>query len=389
MLVQLESLEGGGCLGADNLLELLKNYCRSQNLKRSITVGIIGYPNTGKSSLINSLKRSKAAAVGARPGFTRTMQEIKLDKDVVLLDCPGIVFSNTDDTSADMVLRNAVEMEKIADPVPVVDAVLRRCSRERLMELYQIPTYRSGEEFLAHVSHKIGKLKKGGVPDYRAAAVTVLRDWQTGKIKFYTLPPERATAVVSSEVVSGWAKEFNLDAVVQREKTTVVAHLKSAKQLDKLMEMEAPAHSGADDEFAAMTFGAQGMEQSEEEEEEEDAVGSESADPYESVNDRGGKLVTEMPVKRKEGVKKRVRFVSLLFFFDSTQRWSQPRVRSGRRRVRGATVQGCAKEVAQETAEEGAYGPRTHGSGGRGVRGGALRLCVLCAHSRRARGPRR
>jgi nuclear GTP-binding protein len=69
-----DSLAGGTCLGGDNLLELLKNYCRSQNLKKTITVGIIGYPNTGKSSLINSLKRSKAAAVGAKPGFTRTMQ---------------------------------------------------------------------------------------------------------------------------------------------------------------------------------------------------------------------------------------------------------------------------------------------------------------------------
>jgi nuclear GTP-binding protein len=74
LLFRYESLAGGTCLGGDNLLELLKNYCRSQNLKKSITVGIIGYPNTGKSSLINSLKRSKAAAVGAKPGFTRTMQ---------------------------------------------------------------------------------------------------------------------------------------------------------------------------------------------------------------------------------------------------------------------------------------------------------------------------
>jgi hypothetical protein len=51
------------------------------------------------------------------------------------------------------------------------------------------------QEFLAHVAHKVGKLKKGGVPDYRAAAVTVLRDWQSGKIKFFTLPPERTEKV--------------------------------------------------------------------------------------------------------------------------------------------------------------------------------------------------
>jgi nuclear GTP-binding protein len=61
-------------LGASTLLSLLKNYCRSQNIKTSITVGIIGYPNVGKSSLINSLKRSKAVGVGATPGFTKVMQ---------------------------------------------------------------------------------------------------------------------------------------------------------------------------------------------------------------------------------------------------------------------------------------------------------------------------
>ncbi len=62
-------------LGTDNLLQLLKNYCRidgTQN-KGQITVGVIGYPNVGKSSLINSLKKSKAAATGNTPGLTKAM----------------------------------------------------------------------------------------------------------------------------------------------------------------------------------------------------------------------------------------------------------------------------------------------------------------------------
>src|SRR2546426_491379 len=62
---------------------------RNLKLKTAVTVGIIGYPNVGKSSLINSLKRSKAVGVGATPGFTKVVQEIQLDKNVKLLDCPG------------------------------------------------------------------------------------------------------------------------------------------------------------------------------------------------------------------------------------------------------------------------------------------------------------
>src|SRR5690606_25417999 len=68
------------CLGADTLIQLLKNYTRSLDVKKNITVGIIGYPNVGKSSVINSLKRSKVVTVGAKPGVTRFAQEIQLDK---------------------------------------------------------------------------------------------------------------------------------------------------------------------------------------------------------------------------------------------------------------------------------------------------------------------
>jgi nuclear GTP-binding protein len=67
-------LETTECLGADTLIQLLKNYCRNINLKTAITVGIIGYPNVGKSSLINSLKRSRAVGVASTPGFTKAVQ---------------------------------------------------------------------------------------------------------------------------------------------------------------------------------------------------------------------------------------------------------------------------------------------------------------------------
>lgn len=50
-------LNRSGAVGTEALMGVLKNYCRSLNLKTAITVGVIGYPNVGKSSLINSLKR--------------------------------------------------------------------------------------------------------------------------------------------------------------------------------------------------------------------------------------------------------------------------------------------------------------------------------------------
>merc|ERR1711902_366065 len=95
-----EQLQTSKCVGAGTLTALLANYCRNKDVKTSIRVGVVGLPNVGKSSLINSLKRSRACGVGATPGVTKSMQEVQLDKKVKLLDCPGLVMAGGNRTDA-------------------------------------------------------------------------------------------------------------------------------------------------------------------------------------------------------------------------------------------------------------------------------------------------
>lgn len=142
------SLEGST---AATLLQLLKNYARSQPKGMSLTVGIFGQPNVGKSSLINSLVRSRACSVAPRPGETKTLQTVLLDRKVRLVDSPGVAMGGgggggaSEDTTKD-VLRGTVKLELVEDPITPVAEILRRADPVKVTKLYRLPPIESEEE---------------------------------------------------------------------------------------------------------------------------------------------------------------------------------------------------------------------------------------------------
>lgn len=225
-------LQTSDCLGAETLIKLLKNYSRSHEIKKSITVGIIGLPNVGKSSLINSLKRSHVVNVGATPGLTRSMQEVQLDKNVKLLDCPGVVLLRSSENDASIALRNCKRIEKLDDPVGPVNEILKLCPARMLVTLYKVPSFDSVDDFLLKVATARGKLKKGGIVDVDAAARIVLHDWNEGKIPYYTMPPTRNDGEpFEAKIVSELGKEFNVDEVYGTE-SSFIGSLKSANDFN-------------------------------------------------------------------------------------------------------------------------------------------------------------
>jgi nuclear GTP-binding protein len=227
-------------VGMDGLLQLLKNYARtggaSGKAKTTISVGIIGYPNVGKSSIINALKRSRAVGVSPRPGFTTSMQEVVLDRNVRLLDSPGVVF---DDSSA--LLGNCIDADSIEDPIPPVDALLKRCNPKSLVMTYNIPAFPEGDTmtFLAMVAKSYGRVLKGGIPDKIGAARAVLKDWNHGKIPYYTVPPKDAEPEVrkgGAVIVANFGAEFDLS----KFDSQVLDSLKESDEMD-FVELQGPS----------------------------------------------------------------------------------------------------------------------------------------------------
>lgn len=199
-----ESLAGGAeAVGTRAILQLIKNYSRNLNLKSSITVGTIGAPNVGKSSLINSLKRSRVCSVASTPGHTKVVQGIMLDRHVRLLDSPGIVFTDAnappgatpDEIKAAAeaaLLRNVLKVELVEDPIEPVQAILNRIDTKYLSDVYQVPlASRDVQDFLLRVAYKKGRMMRGAVPDLDGTARSVLHDWNTGRIKYHTEPPAK------------------------------------------------------------------------------------------------------------------------------------------------------------------------------------------------------
>lgn len=174
--------------GKGALINLLRQFARLHSDKKQISVGFIGYPNVGKSSIINTLKHKKCCKVAPLAGETKVWQYVSLFRRVNLIDCPGIV-SNTADSNADMMCKGVVRLEFVTNANDYIEAVMERVKPKYLTQAYKVENWTNGEDFLAKVCKRTGKLLKKGEPDLNAVARMVFQDFQRGRLPYFNIPP--------------------------------------------------------------------------------------------------------------------------------------------------------------------------------------------------------
>lgn len=174
--------------GKGSLIQLLRQFSALHKDKKSISVGFIGYPNVGKSSIINTLKKKKVCTVAPLPGETKVWQYVSLMSRIHLVDCPGVTYPQAD-SDTDLVLRGVVRAEKIPQASFYAKPIIERVKPEYLIAHYGVAQWNDYEDFLRKFAQKSGRLLSGGDPDVETVAKKMIYDWQRGKIPWFVAPP--------------------------------------------------------------------------------------------------------------------------------------------------------------------------------------------------------
>lgn len=151
-----------------------------------IKVGVIGYPNAGKSSLLNLLAGKSAAGVGADAGYTKNIQKIRLTDEIVLIDSPGVIpveeYSSFDkDKISEHTLFGGRSYTQVKEPEMVIHNLMEKFPNV-LEKHYKIEAEDS-EELIEKLGKKRGFMKRGGEVNEDRTAREIIKDWQFGNIQ--------------------------------------------------------------------------------------------------------------------------------------------------------------------------------------------------------------
>ncbi|WP_175060064.1 GTPase [Thermococcus sp. 2319x1] len=181
--------------------------------KEKVKVVLVGYPNVGKSTIINVLKGKHAVGTAPIPGYTKGKQLVKLSKKIWLVDSPGVVPIDDFD---ELVIRGGFPADKIEDPVKPALKLIKRIletRKEAITEKYGIEEFENEEQILEAIGRKKGLLERGGKINLEEAARYLLREWQTGRFTLFGREEEKKEFFIRDfeEILDEIEKEHLLD----------------------------------------------------------------------------------------------------------------------------------------------------------------------------------
>lgn len=192
------------------------------NSDRKLQIGLVGYPNVGKSSTINALVGSKKVSVSATPGKTKHFQTIFLTPDVVLCDCPGLVFPNFAYSKGELVCNGVLPIDQLREHIPPTSLVCQRIPKFFLEAVYGIHIqiqskedggngeYPTARELLNAYARARGFMTQGfGSADEPRASRYILKDYVNGKLLYINPPPKKMPDGTYDSPSVEEAREFN------------------------------------------------------------------------------------------------------------------------------------------------------------------------------------
>ena len=196
LTADIDSRKGSGVRQLKPLIDKACAEKMERNRKRGIVnrpvrAMIAGIPNVGKSTFINSFAGRSAAKTGDKPGVTKGKQWIRLNKNVELLDTPGILWPKFDDPQVGRKLALVGSIrDEITDAGDLAAWLIRYLQKEypdAVGNRYQVEPTDDMEEMLKRIALRRGCLKAGGEADLEKAARGVIDDFRSGRMGNLTL----------------------------------------------------------------------------------------------------------------------------------------------------------------------------------------------------------
>ncbi|KAK8887537.1 hypothetical protein M9Y10_038586 [Tritrichomonas musculus] len=207
-----------GVLTPKELVLKAKTLAKSPGRDGKVTVGFVGFPNVGKSSMLNSAVGRICVRSSMTPGKTKHLQTINMEEDgITVCDCPGLVFPLFQQSRAAMVCNGVLSIDQMTDWLGPVQILCQRIPSEALNILYSTkmpPPYCNAHDFLVGIAKIKGFVTGHGNPDEARASRLVLKDYVAGKLIHCELPPGTRLKPDEKEKEEGENVEDKEDKVV-------------------------------------------------------------------------------------------------------------------------------------------------------------------------------